>query len=89
MKYLYISSTYRWKDNENNSIYPCTNNSVGGAESEAKVSATEEETERRNPKKNQYLFRGRKLYRNYIIFHDRKVSIIFLRLEIFFLVLHD
>lgn len=51
MKYLYISSTYRWKDNENNSIYPCTNNSVGGSESEAKVSATEEETERRNPKK--------------------------------------
>lgn len=26
MKYLYISSTFRWEDNENNSIYPCTNN---------------------------------------------------------------
>lgn len=88
MKYLYISSTYRWEDNENNSIYPCTNNSVGGAESEAKVSATEEETERRNPKKSIFISR-KEIVSKLRYFHDRKVSIIFLRLEIFFLVLHD
>lgn len=46
MKYLFIWSTYRWKDNENNSIFPCTNN--------LPVEFVRPKTQKKH--RNQYLF---------------------------------